>query len=106
MTTKLYANYCGYTDVHPYEVIEQRTPNKMIIRPMDAVIDPTWKMDFEPGGFFGHVHNDRTQRWIITPDPNAPVRPIRKHKNGKWYDTGGGRYNIADKPHKFHDHNF
>jgi hypothetical protein len=102
----LYANYCGYTDVEPHEVVEVRTPNKMMIRHMNAERDPTWKMDFHPGGFFGHVANDQTQRWFITPNPDLPVFAIRKRKNGKWYDKHGGRYNIADKPHKFHDHNF
>jgi len=104
--TKLYANECGYNDVNPHEVVEVRTPGKMMIRRMETKLDPTWKMDFERGGFFGHVHNDRTQRWFITPDPTMPVRAIRKHKNGKWFDKHGTRYNIADEPYKFHDHNF
>jgi len=106
MADKLYANYCGYTDVNPYEVVEVRTENKMMVRAMDAVIDPAWKMDFYPGGFFGHVANDRDQKWIITANPANPVFAIRKHKNGKWFSKGGSRFNIADKPHKFYDHNF
>ena len=101
-----YANACGYTDVHPYEVIEIRTANKMIIRPMNAELDPTWQREFYPGGFCGHTANDRDQRWIITPNPEAPLRDIRKHKNGKWFDRFGQRYSIADQPYKFHDHNF
>ena len=106
MTAKLYANYCGYTDVEPYEVVEVRTANKMMIRAMDAKLDPTWKRDFHPGGFFGHTANDRDQRWFITPNPEAPVRAIRKHKNGKWFDKHGNRYAIDDHPIKFYDHNF
>jgi hypothetical protein len=104
--TKLYANHAGWTDVEPHEVVEVRTPNKMMIRLMDAKLDPTWKRDFHPGGFFGHTANDRTQRWFITENPAYPVFAIRKHKNGKWFDKHGGRYNIADEPYKFHDHNF
>lgn len=103
---KLYANRCGYTDVAPCEVVEVRTANKMLIRHMDAKRDPAWKMDFHPGGFFGHVANDRDQKWFITPDPDAPVFAIRKRKDGRWYDKWDNRYAIADQPHKFHDHNF
>ena len=103
--TQLYANKCGWTDVDPCEVVEVRTDNKMMIRHMTAERDPTWKMDFRPGGFFGHVANDRDQKWFIKPNPDLPVFAIRKHKNGKWFDKHGNRYSIADKPHKFHDHN-
>jgi hypothetical protein len=103
--TKLYANELGWTDVTPYEVVEVRTENKMMIRRMATERDPTWKMDFHPGGFVGHVANDREQRWFITPDPEAPVFAIRLNKSG-WRDKWGNRYRVEDKPHKFHDHNF
>ena len=104
--TQLYANKCGWTDVDPCEVVQWRTENKVMIRHMNCERDPTWKMDFRPGGFFGHVANDRDQKWFITPNPDAPVFAIRKHKDGKWFDKHGNRYNLAKEPHKFHDHNF
>lgn len=104
--TQLYANKCGYTDVDPCEVVQWRTENKVMIRHMNCERDPTWKMDFRPGGFFGHVANDRDQKWFITPNPDAPVFAIRKHKDGKWFDKHGNRYNLAKEPHKFHDYNF
>ena len=106
MNTKLYANRCGYTDVDPFEVVEVRTAKKMMIRGMAAKLDPTWKRDFHPGGFFGHTANDRDQRWFITPDPVAPVFAIRQRKNGKWYDAHDNRYAVGDTPRKFYDHNF
>ena len=74
-----YANQCGYTDVEPFEVIEERTPTKLVVRGMDAELDPTWKPEFYPGGFFGHTANNRQQRWLITSNPEAPTRVVRKH---------------------------
>lgn len=101
-----YANQCGYTDVEPFEVINERTATKLVIRGMNAELDPTWKPEFYPGGFVGHTANNREQRWLITPNPEAPTRDIRKHKNGRWYDRYGNRYNVEDQPRKFYDYNF
>ena len=106
MTAKLYANELGWTDVEPHEVVEVRTANKMLIRRMAAKLDPDWKRDFHPGGFFGHTANDHEQRWFITPDPEAPVFAIRLRKNGKWFDKWGNHYAVGDTPRKFRDHNF
>jgi hypothetical protein len=101
-----YANRICYTDVEPCEVVEVRTANKMLIREMDATLDPTWKREFHPGGFFGHTANDRSQRWFYSSNPANRVLAIRKHKDGRWYDSHGSRYSIADQPYKFYDHNF
>lgn len=101
-----YANHIMYTDVEPFEVIEVKTPGKMVIREMDATLDPTWKREFYPGGFFGHTANDRSQRWFYASNPANRTVVIRKHKDGRWYDKHGGRYSLADAPYKFYDHNF
>jgi len=58
-----------------------------------------------PGGFSAICINDRDQEWFITSDESAPVIRIRLGKRG-WKDKFGRRYELADEPVKFYDHNF
>lgn len=100
-----YANYCGYTDVKPFEIIHRVSDKTLDIRAMSAERDPSWKPDFVPGGFCGTVINQHEQRWTIKSDPDGRVVRIRLGKRG-WKDAHGNRYNLSDKPIKFHDYNF
>jgi len=100
-----YANYYGYSDVKPFEVVRRVSDKTLEVRAMKAERDPTWKPDFVPGGFCGTVVNQGSQRWIITSDPSGVVRRIRLGKRG-WKDAHGGRYDLSDKPVKFYDYNF
>lgn len=72
---------------------------------MHAERDPSVKLEFVPGGFSAICLNDRDQEWFITSDESAPVIRIRLGKNG-WKDKFGRRYELADEPVKFYDHNF
>jgi hypothetical protein len=100
-----YANECGWSDVSPYEVVRVVSGKTLEIRPMKAELDETWKPDFVPGGFHGTVVNQDTQRWIITPNPDAPIRRIRLGKRG-WKDKHGHRFALANEPRCFYDYNF
>lgn len=106
---KKFANLIGYSDVDPYEVIEERTANCYVIRSMDAVETEQSKHDrlesFIPGGFCGHFDND-VQDWDITSNENGFIIKIRRHKDGCWYDAHGARYNIENAPRKVYDFNF
>lgn len=106
---KKYANKYLYTDVEPFEVIEECTNNKYIIREMKCVEDPegirALKKSFEPGGFVGHFDN-YVQKWIITSEPEGSIDVIRRHKDGYWYNVSGSKFVIAAKPRKFYDYNF
>lgn len=102
----MYANKIGYSDVTPFEVVKACTVKKLIIREMETIIDETWKPDFHPGGFVGHVANNRDQKWIIKPLISGATVEIRQHKNGEWKDKYGNRYNLSNKPVKFYDYNF
>lgn len=106
---KKFANNIMYTDVVPFEVIEERTPNLYVIRSMKSEQTEQSKKDlkesFIPGGFCGHFDND-LQEWDITPDDDGLVIKIRRHKDGIFYDVHGGRYSISSKPIKFYDFNF
>lgn len=104
-----YANNYMYSDVDPYEVIEECTENCYIIRPMIAIETEQSKNDrqksFVPGGFIGHTDNS-VQKWDIVSDENASTFKIRRHKDGKWYDANGSKYYISNHPVKFYDYNF
>ena len=100
-----YANQYGYSDVKPFEVIRHVSDKTIDIRAMQAERDPSWKPDFVPGGFFGTVLNQGSQRWIIQSSPAGRVVRIRLGKRG-WADKHGNRYDLSVKPIKFHDYNF
>jgi hypothetical protein len=100
-----YANHCMYSDVDPYEVVRVISDKTIEIRAMKAERDDSAKLDFHVGGFSAHCSNQNQQKWIITSDETAPVKRIRLGKRG-WKDAHGCRYNLADKPRKFHDYNF
>lgn len=102
---KIYANMRGWSDVEPFEVIERRTENKLIVRAMSATLDPDWKPEFVVGGFAGHCTNQSSQRWIITPNEGGHEFAIRKNNKGKWMHRAM-RFELSDKPVKFYDYNF
>lgn len=95
-----------YTDREPFEVVEIRTPNKIMVRAMNAELSPDWKPDIVPGGFSGVCLNQLEQvgQWKLTPDPTAPLIALRRHKDGRWYE-GTLRYSIG-VARKFYDYNF
>lgn len=106
---KKYANRYLYSDIEPYEVVEEITPNKYKIRWMKSVQTEDSKQklkdSFVVGGFFGHYDNN-LQEWDITPCETSQPFAIRRHKDGNWYDIYHCRYSISNKPIKFYDFNF
>ena len=101
-----FANRFGYSDVEPYEIVRRVSDKTIEIRAMKTERDPSWQMDFRPGGFCGTVVNQREQRWFITSNPEARVFRIRLHADGKWHCANGNRYGLSSKPDKFYDYNF
>lgn len=106
---KTYANRMGWSDIEPFEVIEQKTECLLVIREMEyKETEESIKkrnQSFVPGGFFGHFDND-LQDWEIKPKEGGYTIKIRKHKDGCFYDTCGHRYTLSDKPIRFYDFNF
>ena len=106
---RAFCNYIMYSDVKPFEVVERRTDNKVMIRMMDAERRADWKPEFIPGGFFGHCTNNDDQRnaWDIKSNEANPLIAVR-WSNAKWgwFDSHGGRYSMEDAPRKKHDFNF
>lgn len=101
-----YANLTLHTDAFPFEVIRTVSAKTLDIRAMAYELDPTWKPEITPGGFAGHCSNQHSQRWIITSDVTKPTTRIRRHGNGRWFDSHGNRYVLADAPRRYHDYNF
>ena len=78
----------GWSDRHPYEIVEVISPRKIRLRAMSAERDPTWKPDIIVGGFSGHCVNNGEQRWTLKSNPTASTRLATKRKNGKWIWVG------------------
>ena len=104
-----YANKILYSDIMPFEILTQLSDNEIQIRMMDAKLteesERLLKESFKPGGFRGNTDND-LQKYVYSSDENKDCITIRKRKDGRWYDRGGYRYTLSDKPVKRHDYNF
>lgn len=101
-----YANQYGYSDVTPYEIIRRVSDKTIEVRLMAYKLDEDWKPEFHAGGFAAHCSNQHEQRYTYSSDEQEPIRRIRLHKNGRWYDKNGNSYRLADKPRRFYDYNF
>lgn len=101
-----FANFSGYTDVDPFEIVRVVSDQTIEIRAMDAQRDPTWKPEIIPGGFAGHCVNNHQQRWLITSNPEGRVVRVRLSKKRGWRDANGNQYRLNAQAIKFHDYNF
>lgn len=108
ITKSKYANYIQYSDIDPYEIIEWKTKNTIVVRSMKATETEEGaerlRESFEPGGFCGHFDND-VQEWDISSDPDGYVITLRRHKDGCFYNNGR-KFALNEKPIKFYDYNF
>ena len=100
-----FANFFGYSDVTPYEIVNVISDKTIEIREMDAERDKKVKLNWEVGGFSGVCTNQDEQKWIISSNTANPVIRARLHKNGKW-KSKVGTHHLENKAHKFHDYNF
>lgn len=100
-----YANYKGYSDTRPYEVIRWVSDKTAEIRQMDAELDPSWEPEWVSGGFAGSCTNQHTQTWIYSSNPEYKVIRMRLRKDGRWY-SAYGRHALSDEPRMFYDYNF
>jgi hypothetical protein len=99
-----FANFYGYSDVEPYEVISS-TAKTISIRAMGSKLAEGQKPEIIPGGFVGHCTNQRELKWDIWPDPKAPVIKAYLRKDGNYYSKYG-KHRLSDEPAKFYDFNF
>lgn len=99
-----YANFIGYSDVEPYEVIRVVSDKCLEIRAMDAEKDPSVVTQFVVGGF--SAVSDNAQKWLITSNEANPVIRIRANKKKGWANKYGQRFALSDNPVKYYDYNF
>jgi hypothetical protein len=98
------ATLCGWSDRHPYEVVEVSPSGKTItLRAMKAERDPSWKPEWVAGGFAGTVVNQNEQEWILSADPEGETIKARLTKKG-WSANGQRVY--LGRANKFYDYNF
>lgn len=110
LAEKKYANEHMYSDIQPWEVIEERSETTIVVRRMKSTLKESAKKElhesFVPGGFLGHFDND-TQEWDIEPDEGGIVLTLRKHKDGRWCQAGCSTpFILAGAPERFYDYNF
>lgn len=107
---KKYMNEYLWSDVNPYEVIEERSDKCFVIRSMKATLTEEAKKElqesFVPGGFVGHFDNS-AQEWKYESDPDGVVVVVRRWNDGYWHQPGSPiKFKLSDAPLKVYDYNF
>ena len=102
-----FANFHGYTDVNPFEIVNIVSEKTIEIRAMETE-QTKMPSDFHPGGFHGHyADNHGGQEYTYSSNKEFSVKRIRwSERKGTWQCKHGSRYHIADAPYKFYDYNF
>ena len=104
---KRYANHYGYSDIHPYEIIERVSDKTLVVREMKSKLHPDWKPNTVAGGFFGYTTNNNEQRWNIQSDAHGHTKRIRYSvAKNRWQDANGSRFILENMPKRKHDYNF
>ena len=105
----LYLNEILHSDVNPYEVVEMITPNKWVVRELDATLKPEARKNIQesfcPGGFAGHVDNDY-QEWDIRVNEKNPLITVYRGKKNKYFKISGMPMSLTLAPIKIYDFNF
>lgn len=97
-----YCNERGWSDVHPYEVVEVISNKTVKVRAMDTK-QTKFPSECHIGGFAAHYADNRSgQDYEYISNPDNPIKTIRLGKKG-WAQ---GRFYMSDKPYKFYDYNF
>ena len=104
-----FASEICYSDVKPYEVLEQKTERLIVIREMDTELtiesSKELKASFVPCGFFGRVDNN-LQKWNFKSNPKNPRIMVRLHKDGLFYSLYGQKFALSSEPVMHRDFNF
>lgn len=100
-----HANHCGWSDVHPYEIVRVVSDKTIELRAVDAELHPEWKPKTEVGGFFGHTVNNGSQKWLYQSNESNPVFKARLRKDG-YFHSKRGRHVLSKEPYKFYDYNY
>ena len=96
-----------HTDRVPCTVIEVKRNGRQIVLQEDKCTrDESVKLNFIPGGFFGHVSNQRDQKWFIEEDPEGSIKVANWNPSECCYKVDGSlRVKLGERI-KFYDYNF
>lgn len=109
-----YATHIGYSDREAFEVLSAKG-NALVIRQLDATLDPSWKPEIVAGGFAGHCTNNHTQRYAFASNESNPTITVRlcqakvssaSRRRGSYYSKHGAEFRLSEIPVQFHDYNF
>ena len=98
---KKYISYYMYSDVLPFEVIRQVSPNVVEVRELNTK-QIEFPKEFHIGGFSAHCADNHNQKYEYFSNENAPIKRIHLSNRG-W---GKGRWVMGDSPYKHYDYNF
>jgi hypothetical protein len=92
------------SDAEAYTVISVTASGKSFTMQRDkATLDPSFKPDFSPGGFVGHVSNNYDQTYDYERNPKGETRIVRLNKKGWIADS---HFPVSKGRHAFYDYNF
>lgn len=102
-----YANKWVGSDCDPYEIVEVLSDRKIVVRAMASSPDPSFVMQWNPGGFAAHLANNQDQKWLIESVETGALVTLTKRRDGKWKAEGTDvEFVLASMPQKFYDWNF
>jgi hypothetical protein len=101
----LFANFVGWSDQDPYEIVNIISKKTIEIRAMDTSKNKT-KMKFVANGSARYCKNNYDQEYDYSSNEENPIVRIRLHKDGVWNTSTGLRHFISEEPIKFWDYNF
>ena len=93
-----------WTDSEAYTVIA-RTAQSLTLRRDKAVLDPNFKPEFIPGGFFGTVVNQNEQSYTYEQDENGSVVKAYYSKAKRGFFVSKS-LRVTKGRHEFYDYNF
>lgn len=101
------ATIAGYSDRAAYTIVAVNATGTVLTLQADhAVLDASFKPDFQPGGFSGHVSNQNDQSYSYRPNPNATMLKVRLRKDGRFYAAGSKSPVTIGIRSAFYDYNF
>ncbi len=106
IVTFTHASFYMYSDVKAYEIVKVISDKTLEVREMKTQHSCA-NLEFTPGGFSGHYHNQGDQEVTYESNPEAEVIRIRRKKGSfeKW-GSGHARFGLTPAPYAFHDFNF
>ena len=101
-----HASWYMHSDVVAYEIVKVISDQTIEVREMKTQHSAA-DLDFTPGGFCGHFHNQDDQKVTYESDPDGDTFRIRRQKGKpENWTYKGMRFGLRTAPYAFHDFNF